>query len=196
MCIRDSLKKVMELYVKTREEWRTWLEENHDSAQGVWLIYYKKPSGKPRIPYNEALDEALCFGWIDGKIKRVNEDYYIQWFTSRRKGSRWSELNMSKVRNLIKEGRMRPAGLLAYEAAIKKPALIYNTKKEENLIIPDDLLVALKNSDEAYNNFINFPPSSRRLYVFWLNDAKREDTRKSRIVKIVENSGNNIKPGF
>ena len=186
----------MELYVKTREEWRTWLEENHDSAQGVWLIYYKKPSGKPRIPYNEALGEALCFGWIDGKIKRVNEDYYIQWFTSRRKGSRWSELNMSKVRNLIKEGRMRPAGLLAYKAAIKKPALIYNTKKEENLIIPDDLLVALKNSDEAYNNFINFPPSSRRLYVFWLNDAKREDTRKSRIVKIVENSGNNIKPGF
>jgi uncharacterized protein YdeI (YjbR/CyaY-like superfamily) len=186
----------MELYVKTREEWRKWLEENHHSVHGIWLIYYKKPSGKPRIPYNEAVEEALCFGWIDGKIKSVNEDYYIQWFTPRRKGSRWSELNMNKVRNLIKEGRMTPAGLLAYDAAIKKPSLIYNTKKEENLIVPDDLLVALKNNDAAYNNFMNFPPSSRRLYVFWLNDAKRDDTRKSRIVKIVENSGNNIKPGF
>lgn len=186
----------MELYVKTREEWRKWLEENHDTVQGIWLIYYKKLSGKPRIPYNEALDEALCFGWIDGKIKRVNDDYYIQWFTPRRKGSRWSELNMSKVRNLIKEDRMKPAGMLAYEEAVNNPALVYNTKKDENLIVPDDLLIALKNNETAYNNFMNFPPSGRRLYVFWLNDAKRENTRKSRIVKIVEKSGNNIKPGF
>jgi uncharacterized protein YdeI (YjbR/CyaY-like superfamily) len=185
----------MELYVKTREEWRKWLEENHSSVQGIWLIYYKKPSGKPRIPYNEAVEEALCFGWIDGKIKRVNEDYYVQWFTPRRPASRWSELNISKVRNLIKEGRMKPAGLLAYEAAIK-PALIYNTKEDENLIVPDDLLIALKNSDMAYNNFMNFPPSSRRLYVFWLNDAKREETRKARIAKIVERSEKNIKAGM
>jgi uncharacterized protein YdeI (YjbR/CyaY-like superfamily) len=186
----------MELYVKTREEWRKWLEENHTTVHGIWLIYYKKPSGKPRIPYDEALEEALCFGWIDGKIKRVNEDYYIQWFSSRRPVSRWSELNMSKVRNLIKEGRMKPAGLLAYEAAIKKPSLIYNTKKDENMIIPDDLLIALKYNDTSYNNFMNFPPSSRRLYVFWLNDAKRDETRKARIAKIVDRSEKNIKPGF
>jgi uncharacterized protein YdeI (YjbR/CyaY-like superfamily) len=186
----------MELYVKTREEWRKWLEENHTTVHGIWLIYYKKPSGKPRIPYDEAVEEALCFGWIDGKIKRVNEDYYMQWFSPRRPVSRWSELNMSKVRNLIKEGRMKPAGLLAYEAAIKKPSLIYNTKKDENMIIPDDLLIALKYNDTSYNNFMNFPPSSRRLYVFWLNDAKRDETRKSRIVKIVDRSKKNIKPGF
>jgi uncharacterized protein YdeI (YjbR/CyaY-like superfamily) len=186
----------MELYVKTREEWRKWLEENHTTVHGIWLIYYKKTSGKPRIPYDEAVEEALCFGWIDGKIKRVNEDYYIQWFSPRRPVSRWSELNMSKVRNLIKEGRMAPAGLLAYEAAIKKPSLIYNTKKDENMIIPDDLLIALKYNDTSYNNFMNFPPSSRRLYVFWLNDAKRDETRKARIVKIVDRSEKNIKPGF
>ena len=186
----------MELYVKTREEWRKWLEENHTTVHGIWLIYYKKPSGKPRIPYDEAVEEALCFGWIDGKIKRVNEDYYMQWFSPRRPVSRWSELNMSKVRNLIKEGRMKPAGLLAYEAAIKKPSLIYNTKKDENMIIPDDLLIALKNNDISYNNFMKFPPSSRRLYVFWLNDAKRAETRKARIAKIVDRSEKNIKPGF
>jgi uncharacterized protein YdeI (YjbR/CyaY-like superfamily) len=103
---------------------------------------------------------------------------------------------MSKVRNLIKEGRMKPAGLLAYEAAIKKPSLIYNTKKDENMIIPDDLLIALKYNDTSYNNFMNFPPSSRRLYVFWLNDAKRDETRKARIAKIVDRSEKNIKPGF
>ena len=81
----------MELYVKTREEWRKWLEENHSSVQGIWLIYYKKPSGKPRIPYNEAVEEALCFGWIDGKIKRVNEDYYVQWFTPRRPAIKYKQ---------------------------------------------------------------------------------------------------------
>ena len=98
----------MELYVKTRAEWRKWLEENHSSVQGIWLIYYKKISGRPRIPYSDAVEEALCFGWIDGKIKRVNDDYYIQWFTPRRPGSRWSKLNMGKVEKLIREDRMKP----------------------------------------------------------------------------------------
>ena len=186
----------MELNFNTREEWRKWLEENHSVIQGIWLVYYKKKAGRSRISYNDAVEEALCFGWIDGKIKRVNDDYYVQWFTPRRPGSRWSELNMSRARNLIKEGLMAPTGLLEYEKAIKKPSLIYNTKKDENLIVPDDLLIALKNNDTAYNNFINFPPSSRRLYVFWLNEAKREETRKGRIIKIVEKSEKNIKTGF
>ena len=111
----------MELYVKNRVEWRKWLEDNHSMVQGIWLIYYKKSSGKPRIPYNEAVEEALCFGWIDGKIKRVNDDYYMQWFTPRRPGSRWSNLNMNRAQKLINEGRMRPAGLVAYKETIKKP---------------------------------------------------------------------------
>ena len=186
----------MELYFTEREKWRRWLEENHSSVQGVWLVYYKKISGKPRIAYNDAVEEALCFGWIDGKIKRVNDDYYIQWFTPRRPGSRWSELNISRAKSLMKQGLMKPAGLLAYEKGIKNPERIYSTKKEENLVIPDDLMIALKNNDKAYNNFINFPPSSRKLYIFWLNDAKREETRKVRIVRIVNQSEKNMKPGF
>jgi uncharacterized protein YdeI (YjbR/CyaY-like superfamily) len=186
----------MELYVKTREEWRKWLEENHSSVQGIWLIYYKKPSGKPRIPYNDAVEEALCFGWIDSKIKKVNDDYYIQWFTPRRPGSRWSKLNMGRVQKLIKEGRMRPEGLSAYEEVSKKPKLIYDIRPEDNIPLPDDLSEALKKNIAAHNNFINFPPSSRKLYVFWLNDAKREETRKARIAKIVERSEKNIKAGM
>lgn len=186
----------MELYVKTCAEWRKWLEENHSSLQGLWLIYYKKISGKPRIPYNDAVEEALCFGWIDGKIKRVNDDYYIQWFTPRRPGSRWSKLNMGKAEKLIREGRMKPEGLKAYEDGVKRPQMIYDIKAEANLVVPDDLLNALKNNSEAYSNFINFPPSSRKLYVFWLNDAKRAETRSGRIAKIVDRSEKNIKAGM
>jgi uncharacterized protein YdeI (YjbR/CyaY-like superfamily) len=186
----------MELYFKNRGEWRKWLEENHSMVQGIWLIYYKKPSGKPRIPYNEAVEEALCFGWIDGKIKKVNDDYYIQWFTPRRPGSRWSKLNMSRVRKLITEGRMRPAGLAAYKETTRKPELIYDIKSETNLPVPDDLIEALKNNIIAYNNFINFPPSSRKLYVLWLISAKRAETRHSRITIIVERSEKNIRAGM
>lgn len=186
----------MELYVKTREEWRKWLDENHTIVKGVWLVYYKKSSGKPRIPYNEAVEEALCYGWIDGKIKRVNDDYYIQWFTQRRQGSRWSKLNMNRVRKLISEGKMRPSGLAVYEETVLKPELIYELKSETTISLPDDLLEALKRNSVAYTNFNNFPPSSQRLYLLWLNDAKKEETRTGRIVKIVARSEKNIKAGM
>jgi uncharacterized protein YdeI (YjbR/CyaY-like superfamily) len=185
----------MELYFQTRGEWRKWLEENHSIVKGVWLVYYKKISGKPRIPYNDAVEEALCFGWIDGKIKRVNDDYYIQWFTPRRPGSRWSKLNMSRVRKLISEGKMRVEGMAVYEETVKKPELIYEMKRE-HMSLPDDLLDALKKNSEAYSNFYNFPSSSQRLYLLWLNNAKREKTRAGRIVKIVDRSEKNIKAGM
>jgi uncharacterized protein YdeI (YjbR/CyaY-like superfamily) len=186
----------MELYFKTRGEWRDWLEKNHSIVKGVWLVYYKKLSGKPRILYNDAVEEALCFGWIDGKIKRVNEDYYIQWFTPRRPGSRWSQLNMARVRKLIGEGKMKPEGLAVYGETVEKPELIYEIKRESNMPFPDDLLDALKRNSEAYTNFSNFPPSSQRLYLLWLNNAKRKETRAGRIVKIVDRSEKNIKAGM
>jgi len=186
----------MELYVKNREEWRHWLDENHTTGHGIWLVYYKKSSGKPRIPYNDAVEEALCFGWIDSKIKRVNDDYYIQWFTPRRPGSRWSELNLRRVEKLIKEGRMLQDGLLAYNVGMRKPRRIDNVKSEANLFVPDDLMSALRSNPEAFINFMNFPQGSRKLYVFWFNDAKRSETRQLRILKIVNNSEKNIKTGM
>jgi uncharacterized protein YdeI (YjbR/CyaY-like superfamily) len=186
----------MELYVKTREEWRKWLEENHSAEQGIWLIYFKKPSGKSRIPYNDAVEEALCFGWIDSKIKRVNDDYYIQWFTPRRPGSRWSKLNLQRAQKLIQEGRMKPEGLSKYKEADEKTQLNYDIGTKINMVVPDDLLDALRIHPVAYNNFINFPPSSRKLYIFWLNSAKRSVTRQGRIARIVERSENNIHAGM
>jgi uncharacterized protein YdeI (YjbR/CyaY-like superfamily) len=186
----------MELYFTEREEWRKWLVENHSSCGEVWLLYYKKPSGKPRIPYNNAVEEALCFGWIDGKIKRINEDYYIQRFTPRRPGSRWSKYNIDRVEKLLKAGLMTPAGLKAYEEARKKPELIYDDRRKGIQDPPADLTNALKKNITALQNFNNFTQSSRRMYIEWLNSAKKPETRIRRISKIVELAEKNIKPGM
>jgi uncharacterized protein YdeI (YjbR/CyaY-like superfamily) len=181
----------MEVYVKTREEWRKWLEVNHSTCDGIWFTYYKKPSGKPSVKYSDAVEEALCFGWIDGKIRRINDDYYVQWFTPRRHGSRWSALNISRARRLIEENLMRPPGLKEFELAAKN-----DMKPEPSSVMPDDLLNALKDNNLAYNNFLNFPPSSRKMYILWVNDAKRTETRQNRIIKVVDRAEKNIKAGI
>jgi uncharacterized protein YdeI (YjbR/CyaY-like superfamily) len=186
----------MELYFKTREEWREWLEENQTRVDGVWLIYYKKSSGKPRIKYEDAVEEALCFGWIDSKLKSVNEEHYIQYFTPRRQGSVWSKYNLDRVKNLIEKGLMKPSGLVAYQKALENPRLIYDNKSDGEPVIPDDLMKALKENAIAYENFLKFSPSNRRIYLFWLQSAKRQETRLKRIVKIVEVSEQNKRPGM
>jgi len=186
----------MELYITSRQEWREWLEKNHSTAADVWLIYYKKPSGKVRIPYADAVEEALCFGWIDGKIKRINEDYFIQRFTPRRPGSRWSKYNIERVQKLIREGRMEPAGLNAFREVLEKPELIYNNRTDGDPELPDDLISALRMNLKAFDNFMNFQQSVRRIYYDWLKSAKRAETRVRRIKKIVDLSEKNIRPGM
>jgi uncharacterized protein YdeI (YjbR/CyaY-like superfamily) len=186
----------MELYLVNRKDWRKWLEENYLTVEEVWLRYYKKPSGKPRIPYEEAVEEALCFGWIDGKIKKINEDYFIQRFTPRRPGSRWSKYNIDRVKKLEKQGLMKPAGLKAYEESVRKPHLVYDDRRDGIPDIPDDLSKGLKKNATALKNFNNFPQSSRRMFIDWLNTAKKPETRIRRILKIVDLSERNIKPGM
>lgn len=186
----------MEYYARNREEWREWLKKNHSESDCVWLIYFKKSSGKPRIPYNDAVEEALCFGWIDGKIKKINEEYYVQLFTPRRHGSRWSKYNIDRVEKMIKEGKMEPAGLLAFKEALEKPDLIYENRSPGETLMPDALAEALHKNITAFENFKNFPPSAQRMYILWLNNAKRTETRVSRINKIVESAEKNIRPGM
>jgi uncharacterized protein YdeI (YjbR/CyaY-like superfamily) len=186
----------MELYFKTRADWRSWLEENYQKTDGIWFVFYKKLSGKPSVAYNDAVEEALCFGWIDGKIKRVNEDYYIQWFTPRRPRSKWSELNISRVNKLLAEDKMRPSGIRAYENAEKRPESFYSQMEDDNLQIPEDLIAALTSNPVANDNFMKFSPSCRKLYLLWLSDAKRQETRLARIAKIVDRSEKNIKAGM
>lgn len=186
----------MELYVKNRDEWRKWLEKNYDTTGEVWLVYYKKHSGKPRIPYSDAVEEALCFGWIDGKIKRINDEYYIQRFTPRRAGSRWSKYNIQRVQKMIKLGQMKKSGLDAYSKVLDNPELAYENKNDGIPNIPEDLMNALAGNKSAIDNFMNFPVSSRRLYTEWLASAKRAETRLRRIEKIVELSVKNVRPGM
>ncbi|MGB2982026.1 MAG: hypothetical protein WBC77_12350, partial [Candidatus Zixiibacteriota bacterium] len=100
------------LYVTNRDDWRAWLRKNHSSQKEVWLIYYKKHTGKPRIPYDDAVEEALCYGWIDSTIKRIDEEKYAQKFTPRSEKSNWSELNKRRAKKMIREGRMTQAGLV------------------------------------------------------------------------------------
>lgn len=186
----------MELYFKDRREWRKWLEKNHSISDGIWLIFYKKSTGKPVVAYNDAVEEALCFGWIDSKLKKVNEQYYIQSFTPRRKGSLWSKYNIERVKKLIGEGLMTPKGMAEYQKALDNPKLVYDNRNDPDPEIPVDLIKALEVNPDAHANFLRFSPSNRRIYLWWLDSAKREETRKARIAKIVSNSEKNIKPGM
>ncbi|MCX6334573.1 MAG: YdeI/OmpD-associated family protein [Bacteroidia bacterium] len=172
------------------------MEKNHKTVDELWLRYYKKPSGKPRIPYSDAVEEALCFGWIDGKIKRINADYYIQRFTPRRKGSRWSKYNIDRVKKLIKEGLMTEAGLKSFNELKLKPELAYENRSDGDPVTPDDLLTELKKNKTALKNFVNFSNSNRRMDIDWLNSAKKPETRSRRIIKIVDMAAKDQKPGM
>ena len=150
------------LYVTTRVEWRRWLRANHKTATDIWLIYYKKDSGKPRIPYNHAVEEALCYGWIDGIGKPIDAKKYAQRFSPRRKTSKLSDMNRERVRRLIKAGRMTKVGLAAIEHTGKGPAKL-----------PADIVDRLKADATVWRNFHRFPASYKRIRLGWI-DAGRE----------------------
>jgi uncharacterized protein YdeI (YjbR/CyaY-like superfamily) len=194
--ILSCIKKQMEIFFKTRKEWHRWLEKNHDKTEEVWLVYYKKHTGKPCLAYFDAVEEALCYGWIDGKIKRINNEYYIQRYTPRRPGSRWSKYNVERIEKLVKEGRMEPAGLKVFKEALEKPELIYDNKTTGEPVVPEDLMKAFYDNETAFGNFLNFPQSARRIYIEWLNSAKKAETRSRRIEKIVELIEKNVRPGM
>jgi len=142
------------LYVKNRREWRRWLAQHHKSAREIWLIYYKKDSGKLRIPYNHAVEEALCYGWIDGIGKSIDAKKYAQRYSPRKKTSRLSDMNRERVRRLIRSGRMTKAGMAAIEHTGKGPAKL-----------PADILKRLKQDATTWKNFQRFPPSYKRIRI-------------------------------
>lgn len=181
------------LYVATRDEWRAWLEINHDKMTDIWLVYYKAGSGKPRIPYRQAVEEALCFGWIDGIVRSIDEEKYVQRFTPRKKGSNWSELNLSIAKTMIETGRMTPAGLSAYKKGLEGNPKEKREKDALSDIIPGDLSGALNNDRVAAENFEKFAPSYRRHCARYVNDAKRPETRRKRINEVRGKAAENKK---
>jgi uncharacterized protein YdeI (YjbR/CyaY-like superfamily) len=169
----------------SQKKWRQWLERNHNKCKVVWVALKKKNSEKKCINYAEALDEALCFGWIDGVMNKYNEDFFKQRFTPRKSGNIWSLINKEKVEKLIIEGKMTEAGLKKIEEAKKSGAWQKAYSSNSNNKIPDDLISSLNKVPGAYDAFCRFPPSHQRMYIHWLNDAKKEETRLRRIEKII-----------
>lgn len=177
-----------ELYLSSRDAWRAWLKENHVTKKEVWLIYYKKHTGKASISYDDSVEEALCFGWIDSIIKRIDDEKCARKFTPRKSRSRWSESNKKRVEKMIREGKMTEAGLARIREAkdsrewFKSPASALHGKR---LVIPSYLKDALAANEKALDSFGKLAESHRRNFVGWIDSAKKEETRKRRVAEAI-----------
>jgi len=180
------------IHPKTRVEWRKWLELNHTRAEGVWLISYKKATGKPRFEYDEAVEEALCFGWIDSKPNKLDDERSMLWFAPRKAGTGWSKINKARAEKMIATGRMSPAGRAKIEAA-KRDGSWSALDTIEALEIPPDLAAALSANPIAQQHFDAFPRSVRRAILEWIANAKKSETRAKRIEETVRLAAENIR---
>lgn len=177
------------VYAANREEWREWLSENHAASSRIHLVYFKVGSGRPSVTYDEAVEEALCFGWIDSRVNSIDGESYMQLYTPRRPGSIWSKLNKERVAKVIAEGRMTPAGLAKIEAAKKDGSWAF-LDAIDALDIPSDLAEALGaapagSAGSPRASFDAYSESIRKRLLYWLATAKRTATREKRIRTIV-----------
>ena len=162
-----------------RAAWRTWLAGHASTDAEIWLVYFKKHTGKPTVSYLDSLEEALCFGWVDSLIQKIDDDRYARKFTPRRIGSKWSEVNQRLVAKLIREGLMTEAGLARVDFSLPEGEPIHQRPAETPT--PGWLKTGLRTSPLAWENFEKLPPSHQRRYIAWISDAKREETRRKRI---------------
>lgn len=175
---------MMTLHVVTRDEWRRWLQANGEKKKEIWLVFFKKHTGKARLEYDDAVEEALCFGWIDSIIRRLDDERYAQKFTPRRNREKWSALNVGRAKRLIAAGRMTPAGLAVIAPGVlrRPPAAATATARTP---VPDYFMAALENEPQARTFFLGLAPSYRRIYVRWVDSAKREETRQRRLAEAI-----------
>ena len=179
-------------HAKDRKEWRKWLTKNHKTEKSVWLIIYHKRSEKPTVYYDEAVEEALCFGWIDSVAHKRDHESMYQYFAPRKPKSNWSKLNRERADRMISEKKMKPAGQAMIDLAMKTgtwTALV----DIENAVLPPDLQRAFNKNKIALKNFTAFPPSSKKIILEWIRNAKRAETREQRIEKAVALAAKNIR---
>jgi uncharacterized protein YdeI (YjbR/CyaY-like superfamily) len=168
------------LDARTCEQWREWLAEHHESESEVWLVFHKHQTGRPSIAYDDAVDEALCFGWIDSLIKRLDDDRYARKFTPRKPDSRWSTANHKRYAQLKASGRLMPAGLKraptdrSYDAPRPSPSKV-----------PQYIQQALRSRPAAWNYFESLAPSYRRMYIAWIDSAKQQETKTRRLQEAI-----------
>ncbi len=180
------------VHPKSLAEWRQWLEDNHPHTAGVWLVSYKKATGKPRFDFDEAVEEALCFGWIDSKANKLDEERSMVWFTPRKPRTGWSKINKERVAKLIEAGRMSAAGL-AKVAAAQKDGSWNALDAVDALEIPSDLEKAFSKNKTARGYFEAFPRSVKRAILVWISSAKKPETRAQRIAETVAKAGQNLR---
>ena len=179
-------------FFDSARDFRRWLEENHASVEELWVGFWKAKSGRGGLTYEEAVEEALCFGWIDGLVKRFDEHAYVQRFTPRRAGSIWSAINIGKVERLRKAGRMAAPGIAAYES--RDPARTNRYSFENRHVVLDAAFEKrFRAKAKAWKFFEAQPPGYRRLAAFWVMKAKREDTRERRFAQLVADSARGVR---
>jgi uncharacterized protein YdeI (YjbR/CyaY-like superfamily) len=170
------------------EAFRAWLEQHHDSESEIWVCYYKKGSGKQSITWPESVDEALCFGWIDSVRKSLDDERYVNRFTPRRKGSVWSAANIRRVGELTKQGRMRPAGVEAFEARQEGRSGIYSYERRDEAVLAPAFEDRFRSKKRAWAFFEKSPRSYRQAAIRWVMTAKRVETRERRLGQLIERS--------
>jgi uncharacterized protein YdeI (YjbR/CyaY-like superfamily) len=184
--------KVQTFHARTRQEWRKWLEKNHSEEKSVWLIIYHKKSKTKSVNYDEAVEEAICFGWIDSKPNKRDEESYYLFFAKRNPKSNWSKANRDRAMKMISQGLMADQGMTLIGLAQENgtwEALV----NVQDSVIPDDLQAKLNKNKTALNNFLFFPPSSKRIILEWILNAKKPETRQQRIDQTVNLAEKNIK---
>ena len=175
-------------FAEDRSKWRDWLEANHQQATEVWLIHYKKETGRPQIEYEAAVEEAICFGWIDGKIRNLDAGRYARRFTARKPKSTWSQINIGRARKMVKEGKMAAAGSAVFDPGHSTPALPSK--------LPARLEEQFRKQENAWENFTHFPPAYRRMTVGWVASARQEATQLRRLQQLIARSAANQRMKF
>jgi uncharacterized protein YdeI (YjbR/CyaY-like superfamily) len=178
-------------YFPTPSDFRKWLEENHDKVQEFWVGFHKKSSGKPSIDWPQSVDEALCFGWIDGLRKSVNEISYMIRFTPRKSGSTWSAINVKRVKELTTLGKMHSTGLKAFEVHANNPkgkSGIYSYEQRKAAELDQAQERQFRANKKAWDFFQSKPPGYRRTAIYWVLNAKKEETRNSRLATLIKDS--------
>lgn len=196
------MKELEHKYFDDRKSFRNWLEKNHNRSVGIWMIFYKRHVSIEGIKYSDALEEALCFGWIDSIIKKVDSDQYLRKFTPRKNFSKWSDVNKKLVLSLIEKGKMTELGLKKIDVYLKTGKVYWENKsskrdsKEKKIDIPDFILKEFAENEPALKNFNNLAFTYKRHYILWITSAKREKTIQKRLEESIKLLKENKKLGL
>ena len=182
------------IYFESPEQLRDWFDANHETAAELWLGYWKKATGRPTVTWAQAVDEALCVGWIDTTRYSVDDERSRQRFTPRRKGSNWSVVNIANVERLTREGRMRPAGLRAFEARTEARSAVYSYEQRHQARLTDEEEARFRANQAAWAWFQGQPQSYRTGATWWVVNVKRPETRERRLGQLIEESAKGLRP--